>query len=357
MPTHSMTRRLGLAFAAVSLALAAPPAGAAAADPSFHPRFDSRSRQQLTMSARGGRFVWAVENLDSAFLDRVMTGFAPAREQLLRGRFSPFAVSEPARIDLGTDRSGHAVLVYSRCADAPKVTCALYEYRFGGRREVRVLRAVRGCGDIDPQISRGVIVFMRRCSKVHGNRETVSSVMFVKRPGRRPVRLHLRVPLSFDLSGRTLAFVSFVGSGPFATVPDEGGVTEVRVQRLGARGSRVLARARSIPSQVGSSLVPGSGAALGEVQLDGRFAYWTQRTYGQDAWADIMRRPADVSAPETVLNAAGRLYARPGRNDLLSSLAVSGRRIYYGGTGDRGPYIARVEGKPAFVPVPVPASG
>jgi hypothetical protein len=267
-------------------------------------------------------------------------------------------------LDLGSDARGRTVAAYSACRrEGPRPSChhlRLYDVARGGERRLSSLSR-QGCGESLPQISRGVIVFVRRCGDPAPLRAR-RAALYLKRPGKPSLRVRglprlAQEPLqhrgltSFDLVGHTLAFSERRVSAELPVGSTWRVVTEVRVLRLGRRHSRVLARATKLESPTSS------GTSLDHVRLDAGFAYWQRQIFGpgpqpveQPVRQDILRRPVDGSEPASQLERAGRLYAT-GAGDPLGSYAVSGNRLYYTGPEPwSGPasFIAQVAGTPVF---------
>jgi hypothetical protein len=168
--------------------------------------------------------------------------------------------------------------------------------------------------------------------------------------------LQHRALVSFDLAGRTLAFVERRVGHELPIGSTWRVITEVRTLRLGQRHSRLLARARKLESQTST------GNSLGQVGLDGGFVYWERDVFGScnpdlPDRQDILRRPVDGSEPAAVLERAGRLYAQP-ECDALGTYAVTGGQLYYAfndpqlrpPNGSTWPpnAIARLDGTPVF---------
>jgi hypothetical protein len=254
----------------------------------------------------------------------LMTGFGSAAAPL------PVPGFHLGDMDVGTDARGGTVLVYSACRGArnPCRDLYLYDFASGSNRKLGLSRP--DCAEGSPQISRGVIAFARsRCGPPG---------LYLKRPGN-PVRRMTELPrptqdplqhrgiTSFDLDGRTLAFVLRRVGDELPIGSTWRVITQVRALRLGQRHSRRLASARKLES-------PGSmGISVGQVELDGGFAYWTRDVFNScdpDAAGrrDIMRRPINASQRSTVLERDGRLYAQPGC-DALGTYAVADGQLYY----------------------------
>jgi hypothetical protein len=275
------------------------------------------------LAAHGDVLVWSPGPLAPS--GPLMAGFG------LAARALPVSSARLGGTDVGTDALGRTVLVYSACRTGPVPCQDLYLYSVASRSSRRLSSLSRpDCAEGSPQISRGAIVFARsRCD---------DSGLYLKRPGK-PLRrltalphpehdvLQHRALGSFDLAGRTLAFVERRVSDELPVGSTWRVVTEVRTLRLGQRHSRLVARARKLESQTSS------GTSLGQVGLDDGFVYWTRDVFGScdpdlPGRQDILRRPIDGSEPAAVLERAGRLYAQP-ECDALGTFAVTGGRLYY----------------------------
>ena len=278
------------------------------------------------LAAGGNVLVWSPGPF--AAPGPLMTGFGSASAPL------PVSSFELGGMDVGTDARGDSVLVYSACRGAHKPCRDLYLYNFASRSNRKLTSlSMPDCAEGSPQISGGVIVFARsRCGR--GFR----AGLYLKRPGKPVRRLTELPPLtweplqhrgvsSFDLAGRTLAFIVRRVGDELPIGSTWRVITQVRTLRLGQRHSRRLASARKLES-------PGSiGISLGQVRLDGGFVYWTRDVFNScntdtPGRQDILRRPLDGSERRTVLERAGRLYAQP-QCDALGTYAVSGGQLYY----------------------------
>jgi hypothetical protein len=289
--------------------------GAALASPSVAAADTSFPAAAGDLAAHGDVLVWSPGPL--APPGPLMAGFASAAAPL------PVSSARLGGFDVGTDARGRTVLVYAVSKD-------LYLYSFESRSSRRLASLSRpGCAEGNPKISHGVIVFARsRCGLGR----------YLKRPGK-PVRRLTGLPpfarevlqhrgfTSFDFAGRTLAYVVRRVSNELPIGSTWRVITEVRTLRLGERHSRLLARARKLESETST------GTALGQVSLDGGFAYWTRDVFGScdpdlSGRQDILRRPVDGSEPAAVLDRTDRLYAQP-ECDTLGTYAVTGDQLYY----------------------------
>jgi hypothetical protein len=307
------------AILALALGMLAAVPSVAAADTSF-----TAAAGDLT--AQGELLVWSPWTGPG----KLMSGFGGTAAPL------PLPQARYSSIDLGTDARGRTVLVYSTCGGRPW-RCHLYSYDFATQRHRRLAALSRpGCSERGARISRGAIVFVRSCKGSRG--------LYLKRPGKPLRRLRGLPPLtSFDLDGDTLAFVERrERPGPEESTWRV--TTEVRTIRLGQPHSRLLVRERKLEAP------EAGGTYVQRVQLDSGFAYWERQVYGTAYRQEIVRRPANGSAPAATLDRAGRLYADP-TGDRLGSFAVSGNRLYYTRpafvTGTAA-LIAQVAGTPLF---------
>jgi hypothetical protein len=222
---------------------------------------------QTPVDAYDGRVVWSVPS--------------PGGYQLIEyqgGRVQTLPVApriEPFDVDLGPDRRGRPVAVYSRCRTPStdirswlegRRGCDLYLYDFVTRTE-RVLAGANGSGDeFSPAIWRRRIAFVR----MHARRgDRTRADLYLRRLSRRGRSRRLRdrtYATSLDMRGRRVVFID----------PGEFG-SQVRLAYTNG-GGRLLAS------------VPGSGAAAFEYAMLGisataGFAYW------------LVTRPAEAGLP------------------------------------------------------------
>jgi len=246
-----------------------------------------------------------------------------------------------ADLDLGTDSRGRPVAVYSRCFRSG--ACGTYLYDFRARRERRMRFSRPGCTEYLPKVFRGTIVFGRSTRRSRRGSRRCPGGLFVSRPGKPPRRV-TRGPYSdFDFAGATLAFVR---SRPvFREGERRDYLAEVRLLRLGASRSRLVARARH------STLyrVDGfGGVVLNRVQLDDGYVYWKRSDAGSldvtgaATRVDLVRVPVRGEAAQARLQREGRLY---GSYEPLD-FTVDGDRIYYSYFTRTGRAFARVEPRP-----------
>jgi hypothetical protein len=223
---------------------------------------------QTPVAAYDGHVVWSVPS--------------PGGYQLVEyqgGRVQTLPIApriEPFDVDLGPDRRGRPVAVYSRCR-TPRTDfrsllsgrrgCDLYLYDFVTRTE-HVLAGANGSGDeFSPAIWRKRIAFVR----THARRgERTRTDLYLRRLSKRGRSRRLRDRLyatSVDMRGRRVVFIDV---GEFG-----GGQVQLAYTNGGGR-------------LLGS--VPGSGAAAFEYDMLGISA-----TAGFTYW--LVTRPAEAGLP------------------------------------------------------------
>jgi hypothetical protein len=242
--------------------------------------------------------------------------------------------------DVGTDRHGHPVVVYSRCPTRDERTsCRLYTYSYAtGRSERLPGVSAPGCSETRPRVDRGDVLFEREAPDRPGAR--CGRGVFLRRPGLPPRRVSTRI-FDYDVSGGSIAYVF----SKTLTSDGEGGGTgreELRVRRIGHSRSTLLT------SALGAFGRTSSGDFLNSVHLDRGFAYWQRDRYGELGIGpdrqDILRRRITGGARQT-LGRAGRLWVGAANEvyDALNGFAVDGSHLFYLFTADR---IARVDTVP-----------
>ena len=235
-------------------------------------------------------------------------------------------------IDLGTDSKGRSTLIYSRCSKGAR--CDLFTYRLGSRKERKLKSLSRSrCTERNPALVRGTVVFVREKHRSRKRRLRCAGGIFRKRPGKRLRRIARIQPFELDFDGKQLAYKQSFSGGD-----------EIRVLRPGHR-SRRLARGLNHSDPGGNF-----GTFLSSPVLDGGRVYWARSVHDEAAGTetgDVVRRVADGSGPEQVLDRTGRLYVSSA-NHLDTgpgAVAVSGDHIYYTYSAFR---IGRVAGTPVF---------
>jgi len=205
----------------------------------------------------------------------------------------------PFDINLGPDRRGRTVAVYSRCEREPDLSgpedslsapyppytrgrgCDLYRFDFVTGRERKVTGAsTNESSEVLPSIWRDEIAFARVYEQRDGLRGKVP-YLYVRpleggssqrQPGGSRGRTGLPGPTSLDLYGRRLSFV-------WNYVTEESGVSEVRLDTIG-RSHRVLDRTR----RRGATFLSPQG-------IDGRILYAARDiAEGSDGRADRLFR-------------------------------------------------------------------
>lgn len=235
--TRTRSRRIGLI---ALLILAALPARAMAADRLV---LDDPAAEQVV--AARGLLVFVGQDTSNRDVLRRQRGPTVKR---LRSR----TAANIKDLDLGSDKRGRTVLVFSRCGDLLRAsTCKLFQYDFRRRRTLR-LHGVsrRGCEEAGPSISRGTLVFVRR-----GSRRRCRPGIYAKRPGRRGRRIALRRAGSTDFQAGRIAFSS-----------SRRGKPTVEVMGL-RRRPRAISRFRGAHA----------GDALLDTTLRGGRVYWVER--------------------------------------------------------------------------------
>lgn len=235
--TRIWSRRAGLI---ALLVLAAVPARAMAADKLV---LDDPEAEQVA-SARG-LLVFVGQDTSNRDVLRRQRGATVKR---LRSK----TAADLKDLDLGTDRRGRTVLVFSRCGDLlRRSTCKLYEYDFRRAKTLRVHGVSRrGCEEAGPSISRGTLVFVRR-----GSRRRCKPGIYAKRPGRHGRRIALRRAGSTDFQAGRIAFTS-----------GRRGKPTVEVMRVRGK-ARAITRFRTART----------GDALLDPTLRGGRVYWVER--------------------------------------------------------------------------------
>jgi hypothetical protein len=228
-------------------------------------------------------------------------------------------------VDLATEADGRAVAVYARCPDDERQPCRLFRYAFATKRESRLLKVSRpGCSDRHPRMVRGVLVFVHQAPR--RSAAACPPGVYVKRPGQAARRVTTRLPDSLDYRAGVLALAVITSSED----PDgDRRVSEIRLLRVGAGRSTLVARARGRAARTGTE-----GTELSDARLDGRFVYWrrsVQRTDGSRR-DDILRRRIAGGRSGALDRRGRRWVGKPA--DTLASFAIDrGRIVYVYGSG------------------------
>jgi hypothetical protein len=241
------------------------------------------------VSAHNTLLVWS--RLDRDGRARLMSLTAKGPRQLpVRPKDGPF---DP---DVGTSRTGHEIVVYTRCGGVSGQNCDVWQYDDGKRRE----RKVRGassqhCSEFAPSVWAGTIAFARTGSGSCPG-------LYVVRRGRLR-RLEGRVPSKTDIRGSTVAYL-YTPAGDPAT-------SSVRVRSpYGAPSRRVVSGLKAAHESY----------RVTTPVLDGSFVYWLQEDRIRNqffAGRGSMRRKSQ-------LEFTGRTF--PGR---VTSMAVASGRLFY----------------------------
>jgi hypothetical protein len=274
------------AVAIVAAAGAAPPAHAT-------DRVVVTDPTASNVSAHNTQVVWSSLGRDGrARLMRLIGGSprkVPVRSK--DGLFDP---------DTDTGRSGHQVIVYTRCAGLSGQGCDIWRYDDGKRRERKVTGAsTERCSEFAPSIWIGTVAFARSGpGKCPG--------LYVVRRGK-VRRLEGRVPAKTDIRGSTVAYLYTPAGDPAHT--------SVRVRSIYGRSRRV----------VSGLMTKKESYRVTSPVLDGRFVYWLQEDQERHEFfggRGLVRRGS-------TLEFTARTF--PGRVD---SIAVAlGRAFYTSGPG------------------------
>lgn len=248
--------RLGLLLIVVVVMALARPANAAT--------ILATETRATTLSALDGRVVWS--SFDPSARAYGLKESVDGRVRALPVRSQRVAFD----VDLGTDRRGRTVAVYSRCRRPPPQVfvidrpgselpeyyrgkgCDVYQYDFATRRERRVRGvSTRGASEFLPTVWRGRIAFVRIYERRKGRAGVVSQLMIRQPGGGRTRRLrggsgsdvHLDEPhpTALDLRRDRLAF-TWTGVYREKCLAEEGTdalQTEVWVVNLRGGGRRL----------------------------------------------------------------------------------------------------------------------
>lgn len=243
---------------------------------------------------------------------------------------------EPFDVDLGPDRRGRTVAVYSRCK-RPLVQgyvdgrrgCDIYSFSFASGRETRVGGASPSVDEYSPAVWRDRLSFSRTYrSRVGMRARHVVYWRYLTGDGRlRRIRSGGKrghIPADLDMRGDRVAVIWNQGFG----------AAEVRVNSIGGR-SRLI------------STIPGSGAAaisyqtFGTSIVGGRVYWMVTQSFEPPYLAELRRRTIAPGREERALIAL---------SEVSSSFAQDGRSGYVAQagppeTGRPRPYtIHRVDG-------------
>jgi hypothetical protein len=241
------------------------------------------------VSAHNTQVVWSSLGRDGrARLVRLIRG-SPRNVQVRPkdGLFDP---------DTGTSRTGHQVIVYTRCAGLSGQGCDVWRYDDGRRRERNVAGAAsERCSEFAPSVWIGTVAFARTGP---GN----CPGLYVVRRGK-VRRLEGRVPSQTDVRGTTVAYLYTPAGDPADT--------SVRVRSIyGERSRRV----------VSGLMTKKESYRVTSPVLDGRFAYWLQ----EDRVRHEFFGGRGIARRGSALEFTARTF--PGR---VTSIAVALGRVYY----------------------------
>jgi hypothetical protein len=198
--------------------------------------------------------------------------------------------------DTGTNRRGHQVIVYTRCAALSGQGCDIWQYDDGKRHERKVPGASSDrCSEFAPSVWIGTVAFART------GPGSCPGLYVVRRGHVR--RLEDRVPSKTDIRGSTVAYLYAPAGDPVQT--------SVRVRSIfGTRSRRVV---------TGLKAAHESYRVTSPV-LDGRFVYWLQ----EDRVRHQFFGGRGVARHGSALEFTARTFT--GR---VTSLAVANGRVYY----------------------------
>lgn len=282
------SRRVTLA-AALAVAIGALTGGALAVD-----RPITADRTAANVSAHNGEVVWSRVGRDGRgrLVERVFGRERDARARPKDGLFDP---------DLGTNRRGNRVIVYTRCAGLTGRDCDVWELDYGRGRERKLPGASSArCSEFAPSLWIGSVAFARA-----GPGEC--SGLYVVRRGHR-LRLDRRVPADTDLRARRVTYLYVPAGDPSRTF--------IRVRSTNRGKSRLV---------VAGFTRPGEGFRVTSPVLGGGFVYWLQ----QDRRRKEFFVGRSRGTPGSVLEFSDTTL--PGKPD---SIAVTRGQLFY--TNGRG---------------------
>ena len=206
----------------------------------------------------------------------------------------------PYDVDLGPDRRGRVVAVYSRCADlnddGVPVGCDLYRYDFKRGRETPIRVANTNADERYPAIWKGRLAFVRYL-RIQGTLREVRLHRFYWRwlSGRGRDRL-LAEYSAWDLSPAAVDLRGKLAAISLSDMIDAGRLDLVRIG----------GRTRTV------------GGNTAGVSIGHRFVYWvavTSNRYTGDSWQFLLRydfRGRSRRVEVTSLNLTGSYFARDG---------------------------------------------
>lgn len=280
------------------------------------------------VSAFGGALVWSRQEAPEGKFRLV---------QRINGvtRDAPVPVARhPFNADLGPDRSGGIVAVYSRCRERVGVlpVCDVFQLDLGSGRE-RKLRRVssRRCYENAPSIWRGLVAYER--SGRYGDRRC-SRGLYVAGLRRRPILLRkgkrdegdIR---ETDIRGHTVAaqVVNDYGSSI---------ITQILLRKFSRRGR---SRGCLLRLKVGGGLI-GINEYVRAPTLDAGFLYWTRNESTANPYDS---EASKVNGFERVrAGCQGGIETASRDRSLLGPAAADRGTLYY--TSPRG--VLRADGPP-----------
>jgi hypothetical protein len=154
--------------------------------------------------------------------------------------------------DVGSDRRGRRVIVYTRCAGVTGQNCDIWVHR---RKHERTLpgASTAGCSEYAPSVWRGRFAFVRTGPQGCNG-------LYLLRRGRqgrlRAARLDSRVPADTDIRGSEVAYLYSPAGDPSHTF--------IRVRRPGGRSRLIVAGFRK----------QGERTRVSSPVLYGGYLYW-----------------------------------------------------------------------------------
>lgn len=277
------------------------------------------------VSAHGDRLAWSSYDPTSRRYRLVSRTDGVTRTVPVRSRRVPFDV------DLGPDRAGRTVAVYSRCRREPSFEntanqlptygsgrgCDIYEFDFARGRERKLTRVSgRHSSEVLPSVWGRRIAFIRVYERRRGDAGHVRH-LYVADGRSREIRGGPRGspgPLSLDLAGRRVAYAwahtpRSQCQSPANRVP----LFKYETVMVSITGSRLRLRAGCQPRD-----------QLSPVFFAGSVVHYTTRTVGEESVSFFERvaprsgRREQARAPDSVISMAhaetGIVYAEFGLN-------------------------------------------